>query len=75
MQIVIKGKTPSESAVRRKARRAGYRLMKSKTRTPEDHRFGTFMLVDERTNAVVLSDNIGNGYGLELDEINDWLKI
>jgi hypothetical protein len=50
-----------EARARRSARRQGLQLLKSRAN-------GTFMLVDERTNLMVSGD-INQGYGLDLDHI------
>jgi len=56
------------------ADRQGFRLEKSRRRDPRAWDFGTYQLVDPRTNVIVASDHaIGRGYGLDLDAIEEWL--
>jgi hypothetical protein len=62
-----------ESRLRRKARRQGLRLAKSRSRTPEHHDWQTFCLVDARNNFVVASAG-WTTYGLSLDEVESWLS-
>jgi hypothetical protein len=65
--------TAIEARLRRRARRDGLRLMKCRSRTPQDWRFGTFMLVDANTNCVVATGHAGDGYGLTLEAVENEL--
>jgi hypothetical protein len=62
-----------ENRLRRMAERQGLKLLKSRRRDPMAIGFRTFGLVDADTNSWVAA-NHRNGYGLDLDEIEDWLK-
>jgi len=62
-----------ENLLRRMAARQGLALMKSRRRDPRAVDFGTYMLVDPDTNAVVAAGSDGHGYGLTLDDIEEWL--
>jgi len=63
--------TPSESAVRQKARRQNLILRKCRSRTPEHPAYGTYGLVT--------AQNVGElwgreGYGFTLADCNDYLS-
>jgi hypothetical protein len=58
-----------ENRLRRMAERQGLRLMKSPRRDPHADHYGTYMLVDASTNAIVATASRQNGYGLDLDQI------
>ncbi len=62
-----------ENRLRRMATRQGLALQKSRRRDPRARDFGTYMLVDPDTNAVVAAGPDGHGYGLTLDDIEAWL--
>lgn len=62
-----------ENRLRRAAERQGLLLQKSRRRDPRAVDFGTYMLVDANTNAVVAS-GLQSGYGLSLDEIEEELS-
>ncbi len=63
-----------ENRLRRVAERRGLRLMRSRRRDPNAWDYGTYQLVDVRTKGVVAAEwSIGRGYGLSLDEIEQWL--
>jgi hypothetical protein len=56
------------------AERQRLQLMKSRRRDPSAWDYGTYMLIDPYTNAVVQQDfAIGQGYGLSLDDIEAYL--
>lgn len=57
-----------ESRLRSRARRQGYRLRKSRSRTPEHLDWQTFGLVDAESNFVVAGSQ-GSGLGLSLDDV------
>ena len=63
-----------ENRLRRMADRQGLRLEKSRRRDPSALDFGTYGIVDARTNAVVAhGGNVFNGYGLSLDDVEEYL--
>ena len=62
-----------ENRLRRMAARQGLSLVKSRRRDPRAINFGTYMLVDISTNAVVAGDH-ERGYGLTLDDVEKWLS-
>ncbi len=57
-----------ENRLRRVALRRGLRLEKTRRRDPLALDYGTYMLIDDRTNAVV-ARGLESGYGLTLDDI------
>jgi hypothetical protein len=57
-----------ENQLRRRAERQGYQLVKSRRRDPYAVDYGTYMLVDPATNAVV-AYGLQSGFGLSLDAI------
>jgi hypothetical protein len=61
-----------EQRLRRVAVRLGYRLVKSRCRTPELFVYGTYGIIDPDRNWWVQTFG-GDGYGLDLDEIEAWL--
>ena len=59
-----------ENRLRRMAERQGLQLQKSRRRDPLAWDFGTYQLVDVRTDEVVAYEvTMEQGYGLDLDEI------
>lgn len=64
-----------ENRLRRMAARQGLVLHKSRRRDPRAVEYGTYMLVDLYTDVVVASGNAGRGYGLTLDEVEEWLTL
>jgi hypothetical protein len=62
-----------ENRLRRAAQRQGLALTKSRRRDPRAYDFGTFMLVDTSTNAVV-AYGLESGYGMSLDEVETALN-
>ena len=62
-----------ENRLRRAAQRQGLTLAKSRRRDPRATDYGTYMLVDQQTNAVV-AHGMQLGYGLNLDEIESALN-
>lgn len=60
-----------ENRLRRAAERQGLSLQKSRRRDPRAVDFGTYMLVDQQTNAVVAS--LKSGYGLTLEDVEEEL--
>ncbi|MFR0358624.1 hypothetical protein [Streptomyces sediminimaris] len=57
-----------ENRLRRAAERQGLQLTKSRARDPRALTYGTYMLTDIATNAIVAGDT-QNGYGLDLDDV------
>ncbi|MFI5729153.1 hypothetical protein ACIA49_03465 [Kribbella sp. NPDC051587] len=63
-----------ENRLRRMADRQGMQLVKSRRRDPKAHDFGTFMLVDLRTQAIVIgAPKLGENPSATIDEIEAWL--
>ena len=62
----VKAKSPSESAVRRKAVRKGYRLTKIREGCCWFDQYGPYMLADASTKGALV-------HGLTLEEANYWL--
>ena len=62
-----------ENRIRRVAQRQGLTLTKSRRRDVRATGFGTFMLIDEQTNAVVASGS-QSGYGMDLDAVEAFLS-
>lgn len=67
--------TRRENTVRRTAIRKGYRVVKSKARNPFAPTHGTYMILDNDTNTVAFEGNntAGGGFGLSLEDVEDWL--
>lgn len=65
--IVADGKV-RENRLRRMAERQGLQVLKSRRRDPRASDYGTYMLVDPRSNAVVAS-GAQSGYGLTVDDL------
>jgi hypothetical protein len=61
-----------ENRCRRAARRQGFRLIKSRSRDPRAVGYGTYCIVDSRTNGVVACAAY-NDYGLGLDDVAEFL--
>jgi hypothetical protein len=62
-----------ENRIRRAAQRQGLTLTKSRRRDARATDFGTFMLIDEQTNAVVASGS-QYSYGMDLDAVEAFLS-
>jgi hypothetical protein len=62
-----------EARARRLAARQGLRLVRARSRTPQDYLYGTYGLIDDETNAWVAHDACQRGYGLTLAEVEAWL--
>lgn len=60
----------SESALRARARKLGYSIHKSRSRSVDEDNFGKFALVKEDNNNVVL----GERFDASLEEIADYLS-
>jgi hypothetical protein len=61
-----------EVRLRRAAARQGLRLERSRLRDPQALGFGTYRLLDARTDRVVAGDR-RNGYGLSLADVAERL--
>jgi hypothetical protein len=61
-----------ENRLRHPAQRQGLTLAKSRRRDPNAFDYGSYMLVDPNTNAVVASVH-ETGYGMSLDDIEEHL--
>ena len=59
----------NESALRARAQRAGYTIMKSRDRTIHAEQLGEYMLVDTGGNFVVLGDR----FNASLEQIAEYL--
>jgi hypothetical protein len=62
-----------EARIRRMAARQGLLLARSRLRDPYALGYGTYMLVDQDTRAVVAS-GLPGGYGLSLDDVDRELR-
>jgi hypothetical protein len=67
------GKT-RETRLRRQAERRGLRLQKSPRRDTRAWDFGTYQLVDAREGWVVAEQMPGQGFGMSLDDVEEWLN-
>jgi hypothetical protein len=63
-----------ENRLRRTAVRYGMNLQKSRRRDPQARDYGTYRLVDVRTNVAIPSVS-RDGYDLTIDEVGRWLGI
>jgi hypothetical protein len=63
-----------ETRLRRRAIAQGLRLLKSRSRDHATMGYGTYMLVDSNTRAIVAS-GLPDGYGLDLDDVAKELGI
>jgi hypothetical protein len=61
-----------ENRARRMADRQGLRLEKSRRRDSKALTFGTYQLVDQISNVLVMGD-ANRGYGLDLDAVEKYL--
>jgi hypothetical protein len=66
------GKT-RETRLRRLAERRGLRLQKSPRRDPGAWDYGTYQLVDGQEGWLVAELIPGQGFGMSLDDIEEWL--
>jgi hypothetical protein len=69
--MAIAGKV-QENRLRRMAERQGYRLVKSRRRDPRAIDYGTYWIVDPKTNAIVAGGGPSQR-GMNLDDIEAWL--
>lgn len=63
-----------EARLRGRARRLGCRLEKCRTRNLLDPRWGTFGLVHVESGFQASSREWARGYGLTLDEVEQWIE-
>jgi hypothetical protein len=63
-----------ETRLRRMAERRGLRLQKSPRRDTGAWDFGTYQLADAREGWVVAEQMAGQGYGMSLDDVEEWLN-
>lgn len=63
-----------ENRLRAAARRQGLVLAKSRRRDPRSYDYGTYMLMDGRTGAIVAAGVEGHAYGLSLDDVESVLQ-
>jgi hypothetical protein len=63
-----------EMRLRRMAERRGLRLQKSPRRDPGAWDYGTYQLTDAREGWTVAEQMTGQGYGMSLDDIEEWLS-
>jgi hypothetical protein len=62
-----------EQRARHRLRRQGYRLAKSRTRTPEAIDYGCYMIVDIRYNPAVAGTEGTGRPNMSLDDVERWL--
>lgn len=62
----------NEALVRARASRRGHLVKKCRSRNPEVPGFGGFMLVDARTNVIVLGGH-PYAYSATIEDIDDYL--
>ncbi|MBN9053121.1 MAG: hypothetical protein J0H80_04940 [Rhizobiales bacterium] len=62
-----------ENKLRRMAERQGMILQKSRRRDPRAIDFGGYMLVDAKTNAVVMGAD-PNAYSATIEQVEAWLS-
>jgi hypothetical protein len=63
-----------ENRLRRLAQRHGLSLQKAKRRDPYSWDYGTYRLVSPESKNIVFANlAVGNGYGLSLDDVEDYL--
>ena len=59
-----------ENLFRRKAKRLGLRLVKSRVRSININDHGGYMMVDNQNNFVVA----GSKFDMDLEDVNNWLN-
>ena len=62
----LKSALPSESALRRKARRQGFRLIKVRDSSRFYDQYGPYIVADATTNVAI-------HHAITAEEVNDWL--
>jgi hypothetical protein len=63
-----------ESAVRKRGLRRGLVLRKFRGRNPDNWLLGTYMIVDARTNCIVLMRDRYYGFGCDLEECAEYVS-
>jgi hypothetical protein len=64
-----------ETRCRRMAERQGYRITRSRSRDRNALTFGEYQIIDAETGTIAFCDwNAPRGYGLDLDDVEEWLK-
>ncbi len=68
--------TMSESAVRRLARKQGYLLRKSRSRTPDSPDYGLYNLIDPDTGGAVMAQNdaVRSPFNWSLEQVATYLN-
>jgi len=72
LSVAERAEARRESALRARVRRRGFRLAKSRSRTPEHPEYGLFHIVDPYYN-VIVAGYAGSGYSMTLDDVEAWL--
>lgn len=62
-----------ENRLRRMAERQGLKLEKSRRRDVHAWDYGTYQIVDPDRNMLIYSASIQHGYGLDLDDVEEFL--
>lgn len=68
-----KAEKAREARLRRLAEAQGLRLEKSRARNPAIPGYGTYRIVDNVSNLVMAYNMAADYYGLDLDEVEQWL--
>jgi hypothetical protein len=63
-----------ENRLRQAVARQGCQLMKSRRRDPRALDFGRYAITNQVTGAVVAGGDGFNGYGLTLDDVDQWVN-
>ena len=63
-----------ENRLRRIAKRRGFILQQSRRRDPQALDYGRYRLIDAATNALVFPSGTGAEWGVELDDVEEWLS-
>jgi hypothetical protein len=63
----------TETRLRRKLERMGYRLMKSRRRDPDAYDYGGYMIIDAQKNTIVYGSS-PIAFCLSLQDVEDWTK-
>lgn len=69
----MEGDKIRENRLRRMAERQGLQLQKSRRRDPRALDYARYQLVDVYTNALVAGSSPWGGYGLDLDDVEEFL--
>jgi hypothetical protein len=63
-----------ENLIRRKLKRMGYELTKSKRRDPQAYDFAGYMILDKWTRATVRGNEQGRNFELTLDDVEAFTR-